>query len=182
MTFDEIEALYGEESAINAGIVRDPDSSEWTAEDFARARPAIEVVPHLVEHSLVLKTAHEYFDRGYAISTDALLDFIPGFLADLVVRKDGESKVIEVKSWSSLVADSRIAKLADVIDSKPSWTFELIFPGEWDDRNASANTPVRRMTKSSNKSNRPRIHYIPASSRMPLLSPSPPAPPRPRLS
>ena len=38
MTFSEIEAEYGEETAINAGIARDPDTWEWTEEDFARAR------------------------------------------------------------------------------------------------------------------------------------------------
>ena len=39
MTFSEIETEYGEETAINAGIARDPDTWEWTEEDFARARP-----------------------------------------------------------------------------------------------------------------------------------------------
>ena len=38
-----------EEAAIQRGIAEDPDNPEWTAEDFARARPAIEVVPDIVE-------------------------------------------------------------------------------------------------------------------------------------
>ena len=49
LSFAEIEARYGEEVAIYAGIARDPDNPEWTAEDFAQARPAIEVLPELVE-------------------------------------------------------------------------------------------------------------------------------------
>ena len=49
LTFREIEAKYGQEVAIYAGIARDPDNPEWTEEDFATARPAIEVVPHIVE-------------------------------------------------------------------------------------------------------------------------------------
>lgn len=49
MTFTEIEEKYGEETAINAGIARDPDSFELDADWFARARPAIEVDPELVE-------------------------------------------------------------------------------------------------------------------------------------
>jgi hypothetical protein len=49
MTFAEIEAEYGEETAINAGIARDPDNPELTAKDFAVMRPAIEVDPDLVE-------------------------------------------------------------------------------------------------------------------------------------
>ena len=48
MNFEEIEALYGEETAIDVGIARDPDNPELTAEDFAQMRPAIEVDPELV--------------------------------------------------------------------------------------------------------------------------------------
>ena len=49
MTFREIEAKYGEEVAINAGIAADPDTWELTPEEMAQARPAAEVVPHIVE-------------------------------------------------------------------------------------------------------------------------------------
>ena len=52
LTFDEIAAQYGEETAINVGIARDPDVPEWSEEDWARAKPAIEVDPELVEWSL----------------------------------------------------------------------------------------------------------------------------------
>ena len=45
LTFREIEAEYGEETAINAGIARDPDTWELTKEDFARMRPASKAVP-----------------------------------------------------------------------------------------------------------------------------------------
>lgn len=61
VTFDElvagpftelaIGALYGEETAINVGIARDPDDYEKDAEWFRHARPAAEVAPELVEAS-----------------------------------------------------------------------------------------------------------------------------------
>ena len=38
-----------EEAAIQEEIAMDPDAPEWTDEDWARARPAIEVAPDLVE-------------------------------------------------------------------------------------------------------------------------------------
>ena len=41
-----------EDAAINAGIALDPDNPEWTDEDFARARPAIEVCPEIVAAQL----------------------------------------------------------------------------------------------------------------------------------
>jgi uncharacterized protein (DUF4415 family) len=34
-----------EEAAIQHGIAADPDNPEWTAEDFARARPAKDILP-----------------------------------------------------------------------------------------------------------------------------------------
>ena len=48
MTFREIAAKYGEETAIHAGIAADP---EWGPEelDMSKARPAREVLPELVE-------------------------------------------------------------------------------------------------------------------------------------
>lgn len=52
LTADEIYEQYGEETAINVGIARDPDAPELDDEWFTRARPAIEVHPELVEYSL----------------------------------------------------------------------------------------------------------------------------------
>jgi uncharacterized protein (DUF4415 family) len=37
-----------EEAEIQRGIAADPDNPEWTDEDFANARPAAEVIPHLL--------------------------------------------------------------------------------------------------------------------------------------
>jgi uncharacterized protein (DUF4415 family) len=45
MTFREVEAKYGEEAAIHAGIAADPDTWDF---DMSRARPAAEVLPDLV--------------------------------------------------------------------------------------------------------------------------------------
>ncbi|MDD2947979.1 MAG: BrnA antitoxin family protein [Rugosibacter sp.] len=42
-----------EEAAINAGIAADPDNPEWTATDFAKARPASEVLPQLFSAKVV---------------------------------------------------------------------------------------------------------------------------------
>ncbi len=49
LTYADIEGKYGEETAINVGIARDPDAHESTDEDFAKARPAIQVDPALVQ-------------------------------------------------------------------------------------------------------------------------------------
>ena len=82
------------------------------------------------EYFLVRKTAEEYRNRGYEVSLEATLDFLPDFRADLIVRKDGETKVIEVKSRSSLAANPKIRELAEIVESKPGWSFELLLVAE----------------------------------------------------
>ena len=82
------------------------------------------------EYLLARRTAEEYRGKGYEVFPDAPLDFLPGFTADLLVRKGGEVKVIEVMSRPSLAADPKISELARLVDSKPGWTFELLLVSE----------------------------------------------------
>ena len=81
MTFDQVEAKYGEEVAINVGIARDPDTKELTDEDFARMRPAIEGFPDLVAESLRRRCKEEPSGNGYVtipIDNDLLKHFLDG--------------------------------------------------------------------------------------------------------
>ena len=55
-TFSEVRAIYGEEVAIRVIIASDPDCWVPTEAEFARARPAIEVDPHLVNAYLTSKS------------------------------------------------------------------------------------------------------------------------------
>lgn len=78
------------------------------------------------EYFLLRKKADEYRDQGYEVTLETPLDFLPGYRADLIARKDGETKVVEVKSRSSLAANPKIRELAEIVDSKPGWSFELL--------------------------------------------------------
>ena len=82
------------------------------------------------EYLLTRKTADEYRRKGYQVTLDAPLDFLPGFRADLLARKRDDVKVIEVQSRSSLAANPKITELAKAIDSKPGWSFELLLVAE----------------------------------------------------
>lgn len=90
------------------------------------------------EYLLARKTADEYRGKGYEVLFEAPLDFLPGFRADLLARKGDEVRVIEVKSRPSLAADPKIRELAQLIDSKPGWSFELLLVGEPEKLNAPA--------------------------------------------
>ena len=89
MTFREIEEQYGEEVAINVGIARDPDAPEITDEQFAQMRPAIDVVPDLVEKSLRRRCEEQPTGRGYVtipIDNDLLRHFLDAAGADWHTR------------------------------------------------------------------------------------------------
>ena len=82
------------------------------------------------EYLLTRKTAEKYRSKGYEVLLEAPLDFMPGFRADLLVRKGDEARVVEVKSRPSLAADPKISELARLIESMPGWAFELVLVGE----------------------------------------------------
>ena len=88
------------------------------------------------EYLLTQKTAEEYRGKGYEVLMQAPLDFLPGFTADLLVRKGEEVKVIEVKTRPSLAANPKIIELARTIESKPGWTFELRLVSEPEKRDS----------------------------------------------
>ena len=74
--------------------------------------------------------ANQYRSEGYEVFRDVVLDFLHSYRADLVVRKDGHSKVIEVMTRSSLNATGDIAEIAQQINDQPDWSFELLLVGE----------------------------------------------------
>ena len=76
------------------------------------------------------KAAEEYRSKGYEVSIEPLLDFLPGYRADLVARREDETVVVEVETRSSLAANYQIVELASIIDSKPGWRLELLMVPE----------------------------------------------------
>ena len=84
----------------------------------------------ITESQLAAITAEEYRNRGYEVLREVPLDFVPGFRADLLVRKDGHSKVIEVSTRSSLARRSILKDLGRMLNAKPGWSFELLLVGE----------------------------------------------------
>ena len=74
--------------------------------------------------------AEDYLNKGYEVSREVTLDFFPGFRVDMVARKGDEVKVIEVKTRTSYAKEPAIGELADILRSKPGWSFILNLVGE----------------------------------------------------
>jgi hypothetical protein len=74
--------------------------------------------------------AQEYESKGYRVVKEpdlaVLPDFLKGFQPDLLAYGDGETVVIEVKSSAILPQSHDIVSLADVVNARPGWRFELI--------------------------------------------------------
>ena len=84
----------------------------------------------ITESQIAERTAAEYRSKGYEVAREVPLDFMPGFYADLLVSKNGETRVIEVQTRTSLAARPALQELAEILRAKPGWTFELRLVGE----------------------------------------------------
>ena len=79
----------------------------------------------IIKKEFASKRAAEYRSRGYEVLQDAPLDFMPGFRADLLVRKNGETRVIAVQTRTGLAVTPALEELAEAISAMPGWSFDL---------------------------------------------------------
>lgn len=87
-----------------------------------------------LEKQRALAIAEEYRSRGFEVAVEPGPELLPGFLQDyrpdLLVRKDEEMIIVEVKSRSSLAKEPRIREVARLLSERPHWRFELVLLGE----------------------------------------------------
>ena len=84
----------------------------------------------ILERKFVDKKAAEYRSRGYEVKENCQLEFLPGYRADLVVRKGEETRVIEVKSKTSLARSPRMKEVAEKLHDIPGCSYDLLLVGE----------------------------------------------------
>ena len=84
----------------------------------------------ITEIQLIAIRAEEYRAQGYEVSQNVPLDFVPDFKADLVVRKDGHTKVIAAATRTTLARRNALKELGQLLNNKPGWSFELLLVGE----------------------------------------------------
>lgn len=85
-----------------------------------------------LERERLLQLAEEYRNKGYEVSfhpnPEDLPDFLRNYRLDMIVRRGGETVIIEVKSRHSLTSSSReyLQSLAQSVEQHPGWRFELV--------------------------------------------------------
>lgn len=74
--------------------------------------------------------AEEYRGQGYEVTVEPSQAQLPPFLAgyhpDLLLRRAGESVVVDVKARKSLAKDAQVRELAGLLSAQPGWSFELV--------------------------------------------------------
>lgn len=94
----------------------------------------------IAEEQIADIMAAEYQAKGYKVTRDAPLEFLPGYRADLLLEKGDEKKVIAVKARASLSANPAFRQFERIIKAQPGWSFELLVVGE-PERLAPAENP-----------------------------------------
>ncbi len=79
------------------------------------------------------KIAEEYHKQGYEVhinpTQDKLPDFLKSFQPSLIVLKDDEKIIIEVKSRKSLSENPQTREISRLVQDKQGWKFEVVIVG-----------------------------------------------------
>ena len=82
------------------------------------------------EKQRIQEVADEYRSKGYDVTVEPKKEQLPDFLAlyrpDMLVHKDDEFIVVEIKTRADLARSDRMQKLAQTIQEHPGWRLELI--------------------------------------------------------
>ena len=79
----------------------------------------------------IKEIARDYKNKGYEVviepSSSVLPDFLLNFQPDLVALSENDNVVVEVKSSDSRTDFKKLEGLANTVNSKENWRFELVF-------------------------------------------------------
>jgi hypothetical protein len=86
--------------------------------------------PTIYENQRLREVAREYRKRGYEVLVEPSPTQLPSFLApfriDLLARNREENVVIEVRTQGSLTSAPELDAIAQVLQHRPQWRFELV--------------------------------------------------------
>lgn len=76
------------------------------------------------------EVAQEYRAKEYRVivgpSQRELPEFLRGFQPDLLVTRDNDRAVVDVKSRRALIGNEAFARMAEVVEQQPDWRLELV--------------------------------------------------------
>lgn len=80
----------------------------------------------------IKEIARDYKNKGYEVITEptsslVIPSFVKGFQPDIIALSENDNVVIEVKSSESKTDFKSLEELAEIVNSKENWRFELVF-------------------------------------------------------
>jgi hypothetical protein len=82
------------------------------------------------EHIKIRQVAKDYEKRGYKVIIEPrgadIPSFIKNYQPDLIAKSEKENVVIEIKTRSDFLTIEKLRDIADIINKKGGWRFELI--------------------------------------------------------
>ena len=82
------------------------------------------------EHSKIRQVAKDYEKNGYKVFIEPRGSDIPTFIKnyqpDLIATSDKDNVVVEVKTRTDFATIERLRDIADIINKRENWRFELI--------------------------------------------------------
>lgn len=79
----------------------------------------------------IKEIAKDYKNKGYQVIIESNSNLVPEFLfnfqADLIALSDNDNVVVEVKSSDSRTDFKKLEELANIVNSREKWRFELVF-------------------------------------------------------
>jgi uncharacterized protein YutE (UPF0331/DUF86 family) len=82
------------------------------------------------EQNKIKQVAKDYEKNGYSVVIEPhgsnIPSFIKGYRPDIIAMSDNDNVVIEVKTRADLSTIERLKDIADVINKRENWRFELI--------------------------------------------------------
>ncbi|MEO1653081.1 MAG: hypothetical protein AAFU64_06025 [Bacteroidota bacterium] len=83
-----------------------------------------------LENRRIRELAREYQKLGYQVTTEpspeVLPDFLKAYAPDLLVQKEGENIIVEVKTQKSLPQSEYLEEVAQILEQKDNWKLELV--------------------------------------------------------
>lgn len=77
--------------------------------------------------------AEDYRNEGFEViehpSEQQLPSFLSAYQPDLLIRKNDETVVVEVKTRASLAQQPYLGEMSELLRERPGWRFELVMVG-----------------------------------------------------
>ena len=98
------------------------------------------------EQSKIRQVAKDYEKNGYSVVVEPrgseIPSFIKGYQPDIIATSENDNVIIEVKTRADLATVERLKDIADTINRKEKWRFELVVTSKQEGKTETNRTNI----------------------------------------